>query len=142
MHRISCLGAFLLINAMAIAQTGKEVPQKVDRSKIENRVRNSSEAEPLNAQTLWELGRVSGEGIWENGQQLIFGVSQYDVKTNKSDKDLFLIPLAGGDITPISGQDGSESLLKVEEDEAYYMLDGQIWKKNLRTEESRQFDEL
>lgn len=138
MHRISCLGAFLLLNAMAIAQTGKEVPQKVDRSKVENRIRNSSQAEPLNAQTLWDLGRVSGEGIWENGQKLVYGVSQYDAETNKSDKDLFLVPLAGGDITRFSDQDGSASLLKVEGDKAYYTIDGQIWKKDLRTEESTQ----
>lgn len=138
MHKISCLGALLLIHTMAIAQSGKEVPQKVDKPHVENRIRTSPPASPLTAEMLWELGRVNGEGIWEDGEKLIFGVSEYNWRNNKSEKDLFLIPLAGGEMTRLTNQKGAESLLKVDQDEAYYLLEGQIWKRNLKTGASAQ----
>ncbi|MGX1642184.1 S9 family peptidase [Sphingobacterium sp. NPDC055431] len=132
MHKISWIGALLLINNMVIAQEGKEVPQKVERPKVEDRVRRSGNVEPLSPQKLWELGRVSGEGLSADGTQLIYGVSNYQFDENKSEKDLFVIPVKGGVAKQFTSEAGGESVLKVEGDDVLYMFKGQIWKKSLK----------
>ena len=138
MHKITWIGAFLLINNMVIAQEGKEVPQKVDRPKVENRVRRSVNVEPLSPKKLWELGRVTAEGLSKDGSQLIYGVSNYQFEENKSEKNLFVIPVQGGEAKQFTSVAGSESVLKVEGDDVLYMFKGQIWKKNLKNGNSIQ----
>jgi len=132
MHKISWIGAFLLINNMVIAQVGKEVPQKVERPKVEDRVRRSGKVEPLSPQKLWELGRVSAEGLSSDGSQLIYGVSNYQFDENKSEKNLFIIPVKGGASKQFTSEAGAESVLKVDAEDVLYMFKGQIWKKSLK----------
>ncbi len=132
MHKITWIGAFLLINNMVIAQVGKEVPQKVDRPKVEDRVRRSNKIEPLSPKKLWELGRVSGEGLSSDGSQLIYGISNYQFDENKSEKDLYVIPVKGGESKQFTSEAGAESVLTVKGDDVLYMFKGQIWKKSLK----------
>lgn len=132
MHKISWIGAFLLINNMVIAQVGKEVPQKVERKTVDTRSRHSAAVEPLSPQKLWELGRVSGEGLSADGTQLIYGVSNYQFDDNKSEKNLYVIPVKGGTPVQFTTEAGSESVLKVDGDQVLYMFKGQLWKKSLK----------
>ncbi|MBL7472558.1 S9 family peptidase [Robertkochia sediminum] len=50
--------------------------------------------EPLTPEKLWELGRVSGMGIHED--QVIYGVSHYDLTENTSSRKYYAIPVEGG----------------------------------------------
>ena len=138
MHKITWIGAFLLINNMVIAQQGKEVPQKVERPKVEDRVRRSVKVEPLTPQKLWELGRVSAEGISNDGSQLIYGVSNYQLTENKSEKNLFVVPVNGGEARQLTAEAGAEFVLNVDADEVLYLFKGQIWKKSLKEGSSTQ----
>src|SRR5690606_40907874 len=73
----------ILINNMAVAQS-KEVPQKVKRPQVENQVKTINGGTPLSPKTLWELGRVSAEGLSADGTQLIYGVSNYQFEIGRA----------------------------------------------------------
>lgn len=138
MLRLSYIGALLLINNMVIAQ-GKEVPQKIERPKLEDRVRTLPKGSPLTPEKLWELGRVSAEGLSADGTQLIYGVSNYQFAANKSEKNLYVVPVRGGAATPFTQGAGAESVLSVQENgDVLYLYKGQIWQKNLNSGTDKQ----
>ncbi|MFZ4260861.1 alpha/beta fold hydrolase [Sphingobacterium sp. HJSM2_6] len=139
MFRITSIVACLLINNMLNAQTRKEVPQKVDRPLIAVKGTPSSGTEPLSPKKLWELGRVNAEGLTADGSQLIFAVSNYQFEENKSEKNLFVIPVNGGEAKPFTNSIGGESVLQVNaNNEVLYLHKGQIWSKNLGDSEAKQ----
>ncbi len=142
MLRLSCIGALLLINNMAVAQS-KEVPQKVKRPQVENQVKTINGGTPLSPKALWELGRVSAEGLSADGTQLIYGVSNYQFDDNKSEKNLFVIPTKGGVAKQFTSEAGGESVLSVQENgDVLYMFKGQIWQKSLKGGDAKQLTNM
>lgn len=142
MLRLSCIGALLLINNMAVAQS-KEVPQKVKRPQVENQVKTINGGTPLSPKTLWELGRVSAEGLSADGTQLIYGVSNYQFDDNKSEKNLFVIPVKGGEAKQFTSEAGGESVLSVQENgDVLYMFKGQRWQKSLKGGDAKQLTDI
>ncbi len=142
MLRLSCIGALLLINNMAVAQS-KEVPQKVKRPQVENQVKAINGGTPLSPKALWELGRVSAEGLSTDGTQLIYGVSNYQFDDNKSEKNLFVIPTKGGVANQFTSEAGGESVLSVQENgDVLYMFKGQIWQKSLKGGDAKQLTNI
>ena len=143
MFRTTSIIACLLINNMLNAQTRKEVPQKVDRPIIAVKDNNSSSKEPLSPKKLWELGRVNAEALSADGSQLIFGVSNYQFEENKSEKNLFVIPIIGGEAKQLTDSPGGESVLQVTADnQVLYLHKGQIWKKSLQSSEAKQLTDF
>lgn len=49
----------------------------------------------LTPEKLWELGRVSDAQVSPDGEQVIYGVTNYDVKQNSGKRDLYILPAAG-----------------------------------------------
>ena len=138
MMKILWIGAFLLINNMVIAQQNKEVPQKIERPLVKGNFKKSNEIVPMTPSTLWELGRVSGEGLTIEGDQLIYGVVDYDLGENKSEKNIFITPISGGKSDLLIDKKGSETILKISNEYILFLLEGQIWKKNLKSKEISQ----
>lgn len=62
----------------------------------------------MTPELLWQLGRVSGEAVTADGKTVIYGVSQYNIADNKSEKNLFAIPLSGGTARQITQAPGTE----------------------------------
>ncbi|MET6999373.1 S9 family peptidase [Chitinophaga defluvii] len=62
----------------------------------------------MTPELLWQLGRVSGEAVTADGKTVIYGVSQYNIADNKSEKNLFAIPLSGGTARQITQAPGAE----------------------------------
>lgn len=86
---------------------------------------------PLDPQTLWKLGRVSAEGISPDGKTLVYGVSNYAVETNSSEKNLYTLSLETGNATPLTSEKGGESVVQITENgDIIYLFKGQLWKKN------------
>lgn len=62
----------------------------------------------LNAQNtmtpelLWQLGRVSAQGITKDGKSVVYAVTHYSVEENKGSSKAYMIPLAGGDPVAVS----------------------------------------
>jgi dipeptidyl aminopeptidase/acylaminoacyl peptidase len=86
----------------------------------------------MTPELLWKLGRVSGEALTADQKNVIFGVSNYDLAANKSERNLFSIPLIGGAAKQITLTAGSESILMVDQKtgKLIYSYKGQLFEMN------------
>lgn len=122
MNKISVLACLLLMSTSSFAQRAAE--KVIDKSKV----RAALEKTPLSPHKLWELGRVSAEGVSPDGTQLIYGVSTYDFTENKSEKNLFSIPVQGGSPKQLTTEAGGESVVKIfENGDILYVWKEQLW---------------
>lgn len=62
----------------------------------------------MTPELLWKLGRVSGTSISPDGKTVLYGISYYDMEANKGNRDLYIIPVAGGTAKKITSFKGSE----------------------------------
>lgn len=86
----------------------------------------------LTPEQLWQLGRVSGETISADGKTVIFGVSQYNIAENKSEKNLYAIPLTGGTAIQITTENGAEGdVAALAGQKIGYTYKGQWWERNI-----------
>lgn len=130
MHKNSILALALLFGYAASAQ---RVPERtMDKGVITDKINETLLQRPLSPEMLWQLGRVSGEGLTADGNTLIYGVSNYSFEANKSEKNLHLLNLRTGTTTQFTHEEGGESVIKVEENgDVIYTFKGQLWKKNV-----------
>ncbi|QNL51533.1 S9 family peptidase [Olivibacter sp. SDN3] len=86
--------------------------------------------QPLTPELLWQLGMVSAETVTPDGQSVIYGVTYYDLKENKSERNLFKIPLSGGSAQQLTDNGGGESIVHIDKNNGniIYLLKGQLWK--------------
>lgn len=56
----------------------------------------------LTPESLLQVGKVSAIGITKDGNSVIYKVSKYDVKTDKTTKTSYQVPIAGGEAKEIS----------------------------------------
>ena len=68
----------------------------------------SAQENRLTPELLWKLGRVSLDDVSPDGDLAVYGVTRYDLSANKGDRDLYLIPTAGGQVRKITAFEGSE----------------------------------
>ena len=57
---------------------------------------------------LWKMGRVSEAVVSPDGKQILFGITYYDVTENKANRDLYIMPIAGGEYKRLTNTDYSE----------------------------------
>lgn len=62
----------------------------------------------MTPELLWQLGRVHGETLTPDGKNVIYGITYYDVKTNKGEEHLYSVPVDGGEPTKLSPTLGGE----------------------------------
>lgn len=62
----------------------------------------------MTPELLWKLGRVSGGLASPDGKNILYGITYYDMEANKGNRDLYIIPVAGGEPKKITGFKGSE----------------------------------
>ena len=58
---------------------------------------------------LWKLGRVSEPQISPDGNTVLYGITWYELAANKGKRDLYTIPVNGGEARKITSFKGSES---------------------------------
>ncbi|QKJ29805.1 S9 family peptidase [Mucilaginibacter mali] len=86
----------------------------------------------LTPETLWKLGRLGDQHITPDGKQILFGVTQFNMVQNKSEVNLFTVPVAGGPMRQITNEPGSKSILKIAPGgRVTYLFEGRIWQMNL-----------
>src|SRR5690606_1906912 len=129
-HRNSILVLTLFFATAAPAQ---RVPERlIDKSLITDKINETLAQRPMSPELLWQLGRVSAEGMTSDGKTLIYGVSNYSFESNKSEKNLHLLDIATGKTSQFTQDEGGESVLKIEENgDVIYTLKGQLWRKNV-----------
>lgn len=101
---------------------------------------NVSAQVPLTPEKLWELGRVSSEAVTPDGKYLIYGVTRYDMQANSGERNLYRIPVGGGQAEQITFAKGGESVVHVDPSgqSLVYLHGGQLWQLDLDSRESRQ----
>lgn len=143
MQRIPVIGTLLLLgSSIAFGQRVEQVPQKIDRSLSDGRIRTlNMDKQPLTPQKLWELGRVSGEGLSKDGKQLIYGIAYYDFASNGTEKNLYSVPVAGGEVIQLTTEKGGETVIDVTEDVIIYLFKGDLWTMGLNGENPTQLSQ-
>lgn len=83
----------------------------------------------LTPEKLWELGRVSLDDISPDGQTLLYGVTYYELAANKGNRDLYILPVAGGNARKITAFEGSEGNGKFHPSgkKIGFLYEGNLW---------------
>jgi len=68
----------------------------------------NAQNERLTPEKLWELGRVSLDAVSPDGQTALYGVTFYNLATDKGNRDLYIVPVAGGQARKVTAFEGSE----------------------------------
>lgn len=56
----------------------------------------------MTPELLWELKRVSPIGLTDDGKEVLFNVSQYDISTNARSSETYKMAISGGDATVVN----------------------------------------
>lgn len=62
----------------------------------------------MTAEILWKFGRVHEAQVSPDGKNILYGLTRYDPPTNKSNTDIYRIPVEGGDPIQITSFTGHE----------------------------------
>ena len=86
----------------------------------------------MSPELLWEFGRVSLDDVSDDGNWVLYGVTNYDVKENKGNRDLYILPASGGESKKITAFDGSESNGRFRPDgkKIGFLHQGVLWEMN------------
>ena len=141
MNKLSILAAAMLISGTLHAQKQPEI--KMDKSLITNKVAATFGKRAMTATDLWSLGRVSAEGLSKDGHTIVYGVSYYNLETNKSEKNLYTISVKNGYKQQFTNSEGGESVVDIlENDDVLYLYKGQLFKKNIKGGEAIQVTQI
>lgn len=86
----------------------------------------------MTTELLWSLGRISAETVTANQSQVIYGLTHYNLETNKGSRQLFAIPVKGGNPVRLTDESGAGSVLNTDAKSGLitYVFKGQIWTMN------------
>ncbi len=62
----------------------------------------------LQAEDLWKMGRVDDIKVSPDGNRIIYGVTRYNLEANKGNRDLYLLPVSGGEAVQLTNFEGHE----------------------------------
>jgi len=141
MNKLFILAFALMSTTVSFAQ---HFPEKmIDKSLVSEKIKMSLEPKPLSPMMLWQLGRVSAEGMTADGKMLVYGVSNYSLGDNKSEKNLYTLSLETGNSEQLTHEAGGESVVHIAENgDVIYLLKGQLWKKSLYKGEAIQLTQV
>ena len=108
-YQLTFLLIFILLSASALAQNDRLTPEK-----------------------LGKLGRVSLDDVSPDGKTALYGVTYYDLGENKGNRDLYIIPTAGGTAKKITAFEGSEHSAQYRPDgeKIGFLRGGNLWEMN------------
>ncbi len=97
----------------------------------------------MTPELLWKLGRVGGEIISPDGKNLIYGVTYYDMEANKGERNLYSIPVAGGESKQITTTTGSEAGVQITPSgKMGYLHKNQWWESNWDGTDAKQISTI
>ena len=70
---------------------------------------HAAEKQPLDAETLWQLQRLSSPDISPDGSLAVVAVTRYEVEDDKGITNLWLVPADGSEARQLTTHDGSDS---------------------------------
>lgn len=82
----------------------------------------------MTPELLWKIGRVNGGTVTADGNQVIYGVTRYNIGENKGENRLFSIPLKGGTAQLLTGiPAGADGVQNLPGGKIGYAFKGQWW---------------
>ncbi len=89
-------------------------------------------ADRMTPELLWKLGRVALEDVSPDGTMAVYGVTYFTLETNKSARDLYLVPVAGGTPKKLTAFEGSKENARFRPDgkRIGYLRNGLLWEMN------------
>lgn len=88
---------FLAAGALALLLPACQPTEKADKEPIIGKHQLELKSDVMTPEVLWSYGRLGGAEVSPDGKTVLYGVSYYDIPENKSNTDLFTVPVAGGD---------------------------------------------
>ena len=84
----------------------------------------------MTPEVLLSLGRLSDPQLSPDGKSILYGVSYTSIAENRSVRNLFLLPVEGGEKTQLTwdGKSISNARWSPEGDAVYFLQEGQVWK--------------
>jgi dipeptidyl aminopeptidase/acylaminoacyl peptidase len=97
----------------------------------------------LTPEVLWSLGRVSGISVSPDGQNILYTVQYFDIAQNKGNKDLYMVPVQGGEATQLTKtvKSESEAVWSADGKHIWFLYEGQIWKMRNDGKKRKQISE-
>ncbi|MFQ8804792.1 MAG: hypothetical protein ACLR8Y_06285 [Alistipes indistinctus] len=80
----------------------KSAPMKIDNSLTEA----EKSAGILTPEVMWKMGRVGGSVVSPDGETVLYTVSDYSMKDDKSSTHIWSVPTAGGEAVQITRRCG------------------------------------
>lgn len=98
----------------------------------------------MSPELLWKLGRVSGETVNVNNNSVIYGVSNYNLKQNKGERNLFSIDINGGNPLQISENKNADNILSIDAKtgQIIYVYKSQLWQMNSDGSDKKQLTDF
>ncbi|HKJ42686.1 MAG TPA: S9 family peptidase [Sunxiuqinia sp.] len=63
----------------------------------------------MSPEVLWSFGRIGNVELSPDGKTVLFGITYFNIKENKSYRELYTLPVAGGEMTRITNTAPKES---------------------------------
>ncbi|MCE4564172.1 S9 family peptidase [Maribellus sp. CM-23] len=67
------------------------------------------ESDKMTPEVLWSFGRLGGAQVSPDGKTVLYTVTYYNIEENKSYRDVYTVPVSGGEATNITNSVGNES---------------------------------
>jgi dipeptidyl aminopeptidase/acylaminoacyl peptidase len=136
------LAIYMVMLAGALTSCGDG--SKAPKEKVIEKQAVTSEDGRMTPEILWKLGRLSGLNVSPDGTRLLYGVTYYDMTLNKGNRELYVVPVAGGDAERLTHTPFSENEESWSPDGKYiYFLSSesgssQLWRMNTEGKRRKQ----
>ena len=126
----------LLAGAVAalMVACGDGAGKKTDPMKIDNSLTEAEKsAGILTPEVMWKMGRVGGSTVSPDGKTVLYTVSYYSMKDDKSSTHIWSVPTEGGEAVQITDGAGKEASIQWSADGSriYFLStrsgDAQLW---------------
>ncbi|WP_319503452.1 S9 family peptidase [uncultured Draconibacterium sp.] len=99
------IALFILIVMTIVSCTQKESGQ-VAKNYVPETPKLSSDV--MTPEVLWSFGRLGGAQVSPDGTQVLYTVTYYNIEENKSYRDIYTIPVAGGEAKNLTNTASNE----------------------------------
>lgn len=88
----------------------------------------------MTPEVLWSMGRVGGLNVSPDGKEVLYGVQYYSIPQNKGNRDLYVVPVSGGNAVQLTKTADGEQEAKwsVDGSDVYFLSSesgsSQLWK--------------
>ena len=139
------IALFILIVMTIVSCTQKESGQ-VAKNYVPETPKLSSDV--MTPEVLWSFGRLGGTQVSPDGTQVLYTVTYYNIEENKSYRDIYTIPVAGGEAKNLTNtaQNEYNAVWRPDGKKIGYLSSAsgsvQLWEMNPDGSDMRQVSEI